>query len=316
MFFLQSGKNQVKFNEIKDISIRDFSNSDFIANSSVMKNLNKKIEDLASLSSFVLILGEKGTGRKTTAFEIFKRENRTSDFLTLNCYNSTDYTIQNRLFGEKSFLKISAENTLFIKGIDRLNLNLQKQLLQYLKDPKNKTSLPRLLCASSEKKIYSKIQKNLFSLTLFKILSENIMTIPSLNQRKEDIPFFISRFNKKNEFKVDIDEEALKVLKSHSWKENIKELRNVCFQLSVLYPDKKLITTKELTILKPKTFNIKNHMEYNPKVTLDTLINQYIQLSLEHFKSKKRSAKALGISAKTIYNKIKSGHLIDIDSRP
>ena len=313
---LQIGEQQVCFEEPISTIQDDNKNKDvFIAESAVMKSIYKKIKDLAYESSSVLILGARGTGSKTVAQKIFKenRYNNSSHFIEMSCYGLACSFIDKKLFGKNKhstgLLSIGSGNTLFIKGIELWPPFLQNKVLSYLLDNKNSSSLPRLICYGSEL-LSKKVQEGSFSQELFNLLGESLLILPLLSERKEDIPLFISLFNEKNGFKGRLDLGAFQMLKSHSWEGNIAEFKSACLQISILYVEKELVTKDDLSlILKTNLFETTN-IKYNPSITLEDIVNRYIELSIEHFKSKNQSAKALGISVKTIYNKIKTGDVV------
>ena len=82
----------------------------------------------------------------------------------------------------------------------------------------------------------------------------------------------------------------------------------------ILHSEKEFITDKDLLeILNNSSKSLKKMIKYDPSLSLESVINNYIQMSLDHFQSKKKSAKSLGISVKTIYNKIRNGCVIYSD---
>ena len=316
MTFLQVGKNQVGFeDQHMNFQTQIETESIFISESPIMKIIHEKIKQLAYESSSVLILGARGTGRTTTAYRIFNEnpDNSSKHFVKLVCYGLDQSEIENKLFGdnrESGFLSRGTENTLFIKGVEHLGLSLQDKLLSYLLDYKNRKTLPRLIYSAGEKLSEQTKEVN-FSQELFEVLSQNLLILPSLSERVEDIPLLVSLFNKQNNFKGHITNNALKTLELHSWQGNIKELQNVCRQILILYKDKDFIDERDISIIVRKTYQVpEKNIKYNPKLSLEDMVNCYIQMSLEHFQSKKKSAKALGISVKTIYNKIKTGCVV------
>lgn len=312
MILLQRGRNQLGFDmDFKQDGIgSDYERTIFIAESPVMKRLHKQIKLLANTNFPVLILGASGTGREKTAYEIFRNNKNKSKkkFFKLVCYDCDQKHIEEKLFGEKGLLYKGADSTLFIKGIECFGVSLQNRFVSFLLNSLNKETGPRLICASKDS-FAEEVKEGRFSSNLFEILNQHILLLPSLSERVEDIPFFISYFNRENAFSGCFDEKALQMLMSHSWKGNIKELQSVCFQISILYRDKEVITENELVMIDRDEFYLLENIYYEPKLTLEQLVNHYIQLSLDHFRSKKRSAQALGISVKTIYNKIQKGHI-------
>ena len=124
---LQSGEKQVFFEDYNNSFQSDVKpelSSSFIAESPVMKNIFKKIQDLSYETSSVLILGARGTGCKTVARHIFceNEYNNSSKFVELSCYGLAPTLIDKKLFGSKDLpkglLSIGSENTLFIKGLE------------------------------------------------------------------------------------------------------------------------------------------------------------------------------------------------------
>ena len=313
---LQMGEKQVCFESHNtDISHNTKKLKEvFIAESSVMKSIHRKITDLAYENSAVLILGARGTGCKTVAQHIFyeNKYNNINKFVELSCYGLAHTLVDKKLFGAEDLstglLSMGSENTLFIKGLELWTDRLQNKMLAYLSLNKNSESTPRLICYGTDV-LSKKVQEGNFSQELFTLLSENLLILPLLSERKEDIPSFVSLFNEKNGFEGHLSYNALQLLLSHSWIGNIPELKNVCLQMSILYAEKDLINKEDLSLIISKSVE-SSEIKYNPSISLEDMINRYIELSIKHFKSKRASAKALGISVKTIYNKIKSGDVI------
>ena len=309
MIFLHAGKSQTCFES------RDSAQSNekvFICESPVMKGIYDKIRDLAYSSESVLILGSEGTGRSTVSRQIFDENKSHSfkrQFIEFKLQGYSSHLIHKRLFGDQGLLSSGADNTLFLSGIELLNQSLQKKLLSYLLDQNNKKALPRLICSSNEN-LPKRVKDGYFFQALFNFLSESLIILPLLHERPEDVPVFIKHFNKGNDFKGRLNYSALEFLKSYRSYSNISELKKICLQISILYSDKSIVTEKDLSyVIQDNSAGENLNIEYNPNISLEALSNLYIQKSLDYFKCKKMSAKALGISVKTIYNKIKTGDI-------
>ena len=319
MIFLHSGQNQNFFDNNKRVqksSSEKF--SPFICESPVMQGIYNRIKELAYNTESVLILGAQGTGRSTVARQIFNENSLHSlkrNFIEFNLQGHSSYMIHQKLFGDndsgKGLLALGADNTLFLRGIELLNHSLQKKMITYLLDKKDKNLLPRLICSSSEN-FPKRVQDSYFSQDLFHLLSGSLLILPLLHERPEDVPCFISLFNKENNFKGRLNYSALSFLQSYRSHNNISELKKICLQISILYSDKKLVTEQDLSYIVTDADNEDINIKYNPNVSLEELNNLYIQKSLEYFKCKKKSSKALGISMKTIYNKIKNGDILPV----
>ena len=305
MTFLQFGQNQSVFeSHNQDFQEETEFSSVFICESPVMKVIYKKIKNMAFVSDPILILGEKGTGRRRAAYEIFcQSQNKLlENFIEFVCPGMSALEMDKKLFYEPGFLSCGADKTLFIKGLECWDKALQDKFLSYIVNHKSGGLGPRLIF-SAEEGLTGKVKEGRFSQELFELLSQNLFILPPLSERIEDIPKLALLFNRQNGFKGCFSEEAEQALKSHLWRENITELKELCLKISLLPADTKHILKEDLPLKK-------DIVQYNPNMSLEELINLYISLSLDHFKSKKESAKALGISVKTIYNKIKSGCVI------
>ena len=316
MIYLHSGQNQDFFDDKKNSASQDF--SPFVCESPVMQGIYSKIKELAYSSESVLILGSQGTGRSTVARQIFNENKLHSlkrNFIEFNLQGHSSYRIHQKLFGDNTpgsgLLSLGVDNTLYLRGIELLNDSLQKKMITYLMDKNNKNHLPRLICSSGEN-FPKRVQDSYFSQDLFHLLSGSLLILPLLHERPEDVPCFVSLFNKANDFKGRLNYSALSFLQSYRSHNNISELKKICLQISILYSDKKIVTQQDLSYIVTDSSREESSIKYNPEISLEELNNLYIQKALEHFKCKKKSSQALGISMKTIYNKIKNGDVLPV----
>ena len=312
--FLYSGRNQRSFGkQSHSTSFRqksDVLSSKFVVESLVMKKIHKQIKGCALSSDPVLITGSYGTGKSSTAYEIFRLStgHHNRHFVRFESKGKDQDFIDQRFFKAKdNLLSLDNGTSLFIKEIDSWSLALQNKLLRFLFQQVEEKKQLRLLVSSSED-IFYKLKEGRFSKELFERLSRNLLILPPLSKRPEDIPFLIRIFMKKNLFEGCISASAMSVLKSYQWRGNITELEEACSQISTIYPEKEIIEREDIFRIKQEEIPLeKNILKYNPQMSLEKLVNHYIQMSLNHFQSKRKSAEALGISVKTIYNKINNG---------
>ena len=286
-----------------------------VSQSSIMKALLSEVKKISKISSPVLILGESGSGKRMIAKEIFYNTNTSnSELIVFNSSGVNSDLIDFQLFGSEEnkiegCLSNIEDKTLLIQNIDFFPLDIQSKLLRFLQsknDFRNQNSYKfRIICTANEC-ISQKVESGEFREDLFRYLSRTLLIVPSLVEREEDIPELIKIFLEENSFKGIVDESAMCKLKNHSWRGNVIELKNVCFQLSSLYNDQ-VIMEKHLPILSSKDLNLSLFIKYNPNIRLEDLVNYYISQSLKYYKSKKKSADSLNISVKTIYNKIEQG---------
>ena len=315
MIVLHAGRKQDLFNETNRSQSKNRVRPVFIAESGIMKSIYGKIKNISHTKSNLLILGDEGTGRTSTAYEVFyqneyPQSNR--EFLEINCKGLAPHLIDQKLFGDnysksyKPLLNSNTNNTIYMKNIDLLNLDLQKKLYSYLSKTSSSSNRPRLISSSNES-ISKKIQNKKFLQELFNLLSEDLIILPLLKERQEDIFPLIFFFNEKNHFKGTFDHQAFDFLHSYSWYGNISELKNICLKLSILYHEKDIINKKDLSFLIKDLSAESIDIKYSPNLTLNDILNLYTEKALAHFGCKKTCAAALGISIKTLYNKIKTG---------
>ncbi len=286
-----------------------------VSQSSVMKTLLKEVRNISKVSSPVLILGENGSGKKMIGEKLFHSSiTNNKELIVFNSSGVNADLIDFQFFGSedgkrKGYLHDIEGKTLLIQNIDSFPLDIQSKLLRFLQNTNNlndqKSYKFRIICTANEF-ISRKIETGEFREDLFRYLSRALLIVPSLVEREEDIPELVKIFLEEDGFKGSLDESAMYKLRKHSWKGNIIELKNVCFQIASLY-NNQVVYGDLLPISSCKNLELSLFIKYNPKIKLEDLVNYYITQSLQYFKSKKKSAESLNISVKTIYNKIEQG---------
>ena len=291
-----------------------------------LKNYSKKI----SLNdSNILITGESGTGKKIYAHAIHNGSNRASfPFIAINCTTYSKENLEKELFGleqnafydEKKrkigLLQLVDGGTLFLDEISELDYSLQTKLLHVLQE-KTFTKMESLKEIPVDFRLISTTNKNLLELVnqgkFRKDLYYRISVIPlnllPLKNRKGDILALANKFLKDLSIKyrreVSFSEDVIKILLNYDWSGNIRELRNIVeflFNIS----DSSVITIEDLPdylYLNKKNESYKNLNDY-----LKECEKKYIKKILSNFENnlegKKKTAKLLGISLATLYNKL------------
>ena len=291
-----------------------------------LKNYSKKI----SLNdSNILITEESGTGKKIYAHAIHNGSNRVSfPFIAINCATYSKENLEKELFGleqdeyydEKrrkiGLLQLVDGGTLFLDEISELDYSLQTKLLHVLQE-KTFTKMESLKEIPVDFRLISTTNKNLLELVnqgkFRKDLYYRISVIPlnllPLKNRKGDILALANKFLKDLSIKyrreVSFSEDVIKILLSYDWSGNIRELRNIVeflFNIS----DSSVITIEDLPdylYLNKKNESYKNLNDY-----LKECEKKYIKKILSNFENnlegKKKTAKLLGISLATLYNKL------------
>ncbi|MFM7858566.1 MAG: sigma 54-interacting transcriptional regulator, partial [Flammeovirgaceae bacterium] len=206
-----------------------------------------------------LITGGNGTGKELVARSLHEYSNRSKmPFIEVNCAAIPTELIESELFGHEkgSFTSAikqrvgkfeQAENgTLFLDEIGDMSLSAQAKVLRALQENKitrvgGERDIPvhvRIIAATN-KDLKKEIAENRFREDLYHRLSVIVIKVPSLNDRRDDIPYLVEKFltdvSSENGWKKkEISDEAIQVLQSYDWTGNIRELRNVVERLAIM----------------------------------------------------------------------------------
>jgi len=282
-------------------------------------DLAKKV---ATTDTTVLILGETGVGKEVFAEAIhYESLRKTKPLVALNCSAFAKNLLESELFGhaegsftgatktKKGLLEEAHEGTLFLDEIGEMNIDLQAKILRVLEtgefyrvgESKSRKVNIRLIAATN-RDLEQEIKNGKFREDLFYRLSVFIIQIPPLRERQEDIEtlanHFIQSFSAKTNKQVKtMDENFLRALKSHPWKGNIRELKNVIERCVILVDGNKLTAD-----LLPFDFNVST----DPNVfDLAVIEKNHIQKVLRHTQGNKtEAARLLNIGLTTLYRKI------------
>ena len=297
--------------------------------SETMNQLMKMVERVAPSQANTLILGESGTGKELIARAIHEKSTRKNRaFVAINCGALRESLLESELFGHEKgsftgaytkkigLAEAANGGTLFLDEVGELAPGVQAKLLRFLqegeifrvggKDPIQVDV--RLICATN-RDIEKEVLKSNFREDLFYRINTISISVPPLRRRKDDIPALIqhflttgsaSNFNRARS----IDAEALKVMTAYEWPGNIRELQNVCERLQILSEGHTIMLGDIPDQI--KTPEVKDHSgEYDPTMTLGELEKRFILKALNYFEGNKtQAAGALGITIKTLYNKL------------
>ncbi len=232
---------------------------DMIGNSPAIQRIKDTIEKVAPTDARVLVTGENGVGKELVARWIHEKSNRaTGPLVEVNCAAIPGELIESELFGHEKGSFTSAikqrigkfeqatGGTLFLDEIGDMSLSAQAKVLRALQEGKitrvggdKEISVDVRVVAATNKDLLKEVEDKNFRLDLYHRLSVILVHVPSLNERKEDIPLLVDRFleNICAEYgiaKKEIDQEALDALQDYNWTGNIRELRNVVERLVIL----------------------------------------------------------------------------------
>jgi DNA-binding NtrC family response regulator len=305
---------------------------DMVGTSPAMQQIFSLIRQVAPTSAPVLIRGESGTGKELVAREIHKCSPRgDGPFVAINAAALPETLVESELFGhEKGAFTGAMERsagcfeqahggTLFLDEIGEMPQSTQPKLLRVLEDlrvrrlgGKHEIAVDARVLAATSQELGTHLRDELYyRLSVFQIV------IPPLREHKEDIPqiadLMLQNLNKKYGTRVTgLDAEVLDLLDRYDWPGNVRELRNILERASILAGES-CIRLKDLppSVLggsPPYTRSPNGHagpLTLQPGQTLTKLEEVYIKLTLEHVRgNRKRAAEMLGISLRTLQNRI------------
>jgi DNA-binding NtrC family response regulator len=261
---------KVENEEIKKVWIGD---GEILGKSKPIQNILQMIEKVAPLDTRVLISGENGTGKELVARAIHKKsERKDKPFVEVNCAAIPNELIESELFGHEkgSFtgavqqrigrFELANKGTLFLDEVGDMSHQAQAKVLRAIEDGKiervgggKKIDVDVRLISATNKNLKEEIEKGNFREDLFHRLNVIPILVPPLRERTEDIPILVERFANDISLKhkkpvTKFSDEAINVLKNHSWTGNVRELRNIVERIIIII-DKKEITGKDIEFM-------------------------------------------------------------------
>lgn len=310
---------------------REANFSNLVGNSAPMQRVFDLINRVSLTDSTVLITGKSGTGKELAAKAIhFNSKRKDLPFITVNCGAIPETLIESELFGHKKgaftgavadkmgYFKAADSGTLFLDEISEMPMQLQVKLLRAIEQKEITPvgvsvafSVDVRFIAATNRDLQKEVAGGRFREDLFYRLNVVDIKLPSLAERKEDIPLLVDHFVKKfrEEMRKDIqgvDNTAMQMLIQHEWKGEIRELENV-IERAVIFCNNKFISVNEL----PEFFHSGTNLEISNHYTsleaaMNNLERQYILSELrKHNFNKENTAQALRISLPTLYRRIK-----------
>ncbi|MCC8179918.1 MAG: sigma-54 dependent transcriptional regulator, partial [Planctomycetes bacterium] len=287
----------------------------------------------------VLIVGESGAGKELMAEWIHKNSARaTSGMLKVNCSAFPEQLIDNELFGHEKGAFTGAEQehqglfeqadrgTLLLDEIGDLPLASQAKLLRVLEDGKIRRlggkedrKVDVRIIASTNRDLPEMIERRAFREDLFYRLNSAFIYVPPLRERREDIPLLINRFLREAEGGAGkrFSPEAEHLLQRHDWPGNVRELKNVVELCAVIAPNE-IIRPEDLPgqfsslpgLASGQTQSGVGKSAVPPGTLNEAERDLIIQTLAQTGNNKRKTSQRLGISYKTLYNKMKQ-HGID-----
>lgn len=266
---------KVLVQENKILKKRVSKDYEMIGQSNEITTIKDMIDKVAPTDARVLITGSNGTGKELVAHWVHEKSSRSgAPFIEVNCAAIPSELIESELFGHVKGAFTSAvrdragkfeaanKGTIFLDEIGDMSLSAQAKVLRVLQESKisrvgtdKDIKVDVRVIAATNKDLQHEIAEGKFREDLYHRLAVILINVPSLNDRREDIPLLIDHFTYKITSEQGVvakkfTKKALELLKSYDWTGNIRELRNVVERLIILGGAE--ITEEDVTLFASK----------------------------------------------------------------
>jgi len=298
--------------------------------SPVMEQLYQQVERVASTDATVLLVGESGTGKELIANAIHHASPRRDEtFVAVNCGAIPAHLIEAALFGHEKgsftgasrqhigYFEHASRGTLFLDEITEMPIDMQVKLLRVLEagtflrvggDEEVKVDVR--LIAATNRDLDTAVKQGALREDLMYRLAVFPVRVPPLRERGSDIELlalhFLQVLNEKENTQKIFSRNSLDVIRSYSWPGNVRELKNVVHRAFILGTDTLDIEEciSDLAAKRPTVHE--GYLNFFVGTPLADAQKEIILATLKHYSGNKRlTAEALGISLKTLYNRLK-----------
>ena len=320
-------KELFRFNKILRKQINtNYNFENIIGKSSVMKKIFEMVKQVSEVNTNILITGATGTGKELIARAIHNNGRRKDKpFIPVNCGAIPDNLYESEFFGYKKgaftgadtnyegLFKSADSGTIFLDEIAELPEHMQVKLNRVLQEREIKPigssftiKIDVRILAATNKNLEEEVKSGSFREDLFYRINVVELKLPSLAERKDDVPLlvdhFINKYNRElNKSIMGIDNEVIKIFMSYDWKGNLRELENM-IERAVLLCQEDIITPKYLP---SHIFENKNELySDNLSEAIETFEQNHINEILKRTEGNKtEAAKLLDIDPSTLYRK-------------
>ena len=303
-----------------------------VGNSPAMRKIYEVVEQAAPTAASVLITGESGTGKELVAQTIHRLSPRANaPFIAINCAAIPETLLESEIFGHEKgaftgasdrrqgCFELADRGTLFLDEIGEMTPATQVKLLRVLQERtfrrlggRTEQRVDVRVIAATNVDPLEAVAKGRLREDLYYRLNVFALRLPTLRERKEDLPLlvqsFITEFNTRNQKAIaGLEPVAMRLFEQYGWPGNVRELRNVIERATILAPGP-FIEVKHLPPVLtdgPQAAPPAPQMALAPGTTVESAERQLIVMTLAHTRDNKtRAAEILGISLKTLHNKL------------
>lgn len=330
---LEKAELQQRIRQLEQLVGKRYSFDSIIGESPAIRKLIELAGKVAPTDATVLLLGETGTGKEVFAQAIHQASRYSSQpFVAVNCSAFSKDLLESEIFGHKAgaftgavkdkkgLIEEAAGGTLFLDEIGEMQHELQAKLLRVLESGEfikvgdtRAIKVKVRIIAATNRNLEEEVQKGHFREDLFYRLNVFTLELPSLRDRRKDIPllaaYYLQSFAAKVNRRINgISDEAMQCLQHHDWKGNIRELKNV-IERAVILEESDRLSAESLPA------DIRNRYTGQESGALSAFHlasaeKLHIQKVLNHTQGNKtEAARLLGIGLATLYRKIDEYHL-------
>ena len=309
--------------------------NDILGTSHALKQTIRWAKKIAAAEGTVLLIGDTGTGKELFAQSIHNFSSRSSaPFVAINCAALSPSVLESELFGyvkgaftgartegKTGIFELAHKGTIFLDEIGELPLELQAKLLRVLQEKEvvrlgdtRVIPVDVRVIAATNRNLEEEVAKGHFRPDLFYRLNVLTLRIPTLEERRSDIPLLATRFLEKQTDSHQFTEEALLFLEHSHWPGNVRQLRN-CVERAAVFADQELITgenMRELFSFTAKNTDPRNQNTVKADPDSTDMAGGFLRESERIVQAlsavswnRARAAKALGISTVTLWRKMK-----------
>ena len=301
-----------------------------VGQSALMRGIFSQILKVARTDSTVLIMGESGTGKELVATALFEHSfRRDRPFIKLNCVAIPEGLLESELFGHEKGaftgatsqkigkFELAHGGTIFLDEIGDMPLATQAKLLRVLQEKEfervggNQTiRVDVRFIAATNKNLMEMVKQGAFREDLYYRLNVFTITLPSLRERREDIPLLAKHFLEQSNHPVKLSPQSVQRMTTHSWPGNIRELQNTLERAAVL---------TETGTIEPNHLALQSNGNIEPQVVQSTeSASAGIDQRLEEIEKgliiealsrsggvQVKAAEILGINQRSLWHRIK-----------
>ena len=293
------------------------------------QRIRELVEMVGPLSSTVLVMGETGTGKEVAANAIHQMSpRRDRPFIKVNCAALPESLLESELFGHekgaftgavqraKGRFELADGGTLLLDEIGELGMQVQAKLLRVLQHQEfervgsgKPIKVDVRVIATTNRNLKEEVKKERFRKDLYFRLNVVSMTLTSLRERREDIPYFLNYFldtyNKKYSMNKIFSDKAMELLVQYDWPGNVRELEN-SVETAVILNREEMLKPEHFLFLEDNRDLLEEGSGFNADITIAEAEKQLIIRTYRRMNfNKTQAAKKLGITIKTLRTKLR-----------